>query len=189
MALVLSTFAFTVPVSAQYGYNNGGGTSGGTTTGSTTGSSSSWGWGWGWSSSLQRDYCPDGDFSASYYDGNCDVWVAAGVAPTGTTTTSTTSTTTSPTLGTITTPTGTTSVITTTSTTPGTVGTIAGTTTTIVAPAPQPVVAEEEVEMVKSIKDILSGRNPTGGSSVNSQAAGNSQLVAPAFLPQTWASL
>lgn len=61
--------------------------------------SGSWGSGssgWG-NSSLQRDYCPDGDMTFSYYDGMCDEGVAAeegGTTTDGSSTTTTTTTTT-----------------------------------------------------------------------------------------------
>ena len=35
-----------------------------------------WGWGWGWwgvADPIIKDYCPNGDFSSSYYDGLCGV--------------------------------------------------------------------------------------------------------------------
>lgn len=154
-------------------------------------SSNPWGW-WGWwgSSSLQRDYCPDGDNTFSYYDGMCDNGVAAAEAEETTTTTeddsgeeTTTTTTVVPVEG------GgeevVTTVVTTTTTTEGEPVEETVVTTTVV----EPTVDAEEVNTILSIKDQLMMNNTNSGSTWGSSAWGNADFNLPSFLPQTGAAL
>ncbi len=168
---------------------------------STVSSNPGWGWSWGGSSSLQRDYCPDGDNTFSYYDGMCESWVAASEPETTTTTTdSSSSSSTGTTWSTggeeITTTTTVvpvegggeevvTTVITTTTTSDGTPVQEVSTTTTVV----EPTVDVEEVNTILSIKEQLMLNNANSWSTWGATAWGNADFNLPSFLPQTGASL
>lgn len=138
------------PAFAQYGYNQWGG-----------------GWGWGGSSSLQRDYCPNGDNTLSYYDGMCDQGVVAQEEPeTNTNTNTNTSTTTT---------TGTNTVV-------------------VTSPTDDNVViTEEEENTIEEIKEQLQNAGNTGssnsGSSNTGWAGGTGGFNLPTALPATGASI
>ena len=153
---VLALVASSGAVLAQYS------TYGGWGWGASTGSSSSSG---GSSSSLQRDYCPDGDMTFSYYDGLCEEGVAA--AESGTTTTTSDGTATEGT--------------TTTTVTTSDGGPISIITTTTATEGGE--VSTTDTETVMDIKEQLMNN------SSNTVVPAVETISLPAFLPETGASL
>lgn len=120
--------------------------------------------GWGGSSNLQRDYCPDGDNTLSYYDGMCDEGVASSSTSGGTTTS------------------GSTTGSTTGTTTITTIGSTTGSTTGVVTnPTVTPTVDAQDDMEVKNLLDSLT--NNSGGNTPPPSFA------LPTEIPKTGASL